>query len=186
MDTPNRIRIEICGSKYVISSPEAPDYVRSLSAEIEDHVKHILDTNNSATLCDAYLLTLLSYADQYRKSEDSCDNLRSQLTEYLEDATKARIEADEGKQEIEKLKRDIVILRQNVESANKSRSDAQQAMQEIIAEREAEAEARRKAEERVQELELEKENEPEPIDPEEVKRLRQEVNFLRQNIGRNH
>lgn len=186
MDTPNRIRIDICGSKYVISSTEAIDYVRSLATEIEDHVKNILDSNSSATLCDAYLLTLLSYADEFRKSEENSNNISTRLTSYLEEATKARIESDETKQEIDKLRRDNAILRQNLESIVEARSEAQQSYSETLEALQAETLARLQAEERVSELEEEKRNGLPPIDPEEMFRLRQEVNFLRQNIGRNH
>lgn len=114
MDTPNKVRIEICGSRYVISSPEPPEYVKRLANEIEEKVKGIMDHNGSATLTDAYLLTLLSYADLYEKSEENADHIRSQLTEYLEDAARARIEADEAKREIDKLRREVNLLRQNI------------------------------------------------------------------------
>lgn len=114
MDKPNKVRIEICGSRYVISSPEPPEYVKRLANEIEDRVQSVINGNSSATLTDAYLLTLLSYADLYEKSEQNADHIRGQLTEYLEDAARARIEADESKREIDKLRREVNLLRQNI------------------------------------------------------------------------
>lgn len=110
----NKIRVEICGSRYVVSSTEPVEYVRRLTNTIENKVKTIMDSSPSVTLNDAYFLVMLGYADLYEKSEQSADHIRSQLTEYLEDATKAKLEADELKKENGKLKREIEILRQNI------------------------------------------------------------------------
>lgn len=110
----NKIRVEICGSRYVVSSNESPEYVKRLVNTIENKVKTIMDSGPSVTLNDAYFLALLSYADLYEKSELNADHIRSQLTEYLEDSTKAKLEVDEYRRENEKLKREIDILRQNI------------------------------------------------------------------------
>lgn len=114
MDITNKVRIEICGAKYVISTTEDPRYVRELAVEIEEKVKNFMETNPSAARADTYMIILLGYVDLYKKSEENTDNIRSQLTQYLEDAARARIEADEYKREIEKLKREINLLRQTV------------------------------------------------------------------------
>ena len=45
-----------------------------------------------------------------KKSEEGADNMRTQLTDYLEDATLARIELDETKRENERLKRRLEML----------------------------------------------------------------------------
>jgi len=50
----------------------------------------------------------------YEKSEQNADHIRSQLTEYLEDSTKAKLEVDELRKENERLRREITILRQNI------------------------------------------------------------------------
>lgn len=110
----NKIRVEICGSRYVVSSNESPEYVKRLVNTIENKVKNDMDSGPSVTLNDAYFLALLSYADLYEKSELNADHIRSQLTEYLEDSTKAKLEVDEYRRENEKLKREIDILRQNI------------------------------------------------------------------------
>lgn len=114
MEITNKVRIEICGAKYVISSTENPKYVKELATEIEEKVRTFMEKNPSAARADAYMIILLGYVDLYKKSEKNTDNIRSQLTQYLEDAARARIEADEYKREIEKLKREVNLLRQAV------------------------------------------------------------------------
>lgn len=103
----NKVRLEICGSDYIISTTEEPDYVKNLALEIEDMANSIMSRNSSTTLNDAFMICTLSYADQYKKSERNADHIRGQLTEYLEDAARARIELDEAKREIDRLKRDL-------------------------------------------------------------------------------
>ena len=73
-----------------------------------------MDSSPNVTLTDAYFLALLSYADLYEKSEQNADHIRSQLTEYLEDSTRAKLEIDQYKRENERLKKEIDILRQNI------------------------------------------------------------------------
>ena len=110
----NKVRVEICGSRYVVSSNEPVEYVKRLTNTIENKVKTIMDSSPSVTLNDAYFLTTLNYADMYEKSEQNADHIRSQLTEYLEDSTKAKLEVDELRKENERLRREITILRQNI------------------------------------------------------------------------
>ena len=110
----NKIRVGICGSRYVVSSTEPVEYVKRLTNTIENKVKTIMDSSPSVTLNDAYFLTTLNYADMYEKSEQNADHIRSQLTEYLEDSTKAKLEVDELRKENERLRREITILRQNI------------------------------------------------------------------------
>ena len=40
----NKIRVEICGSRYVVSSNESPEYVKRLVNTIENKVKTIMDS----------------------------------------------------------------------------------------------------------------------------------------------
>ena len=51
------------------------------------------------------------YKRQGRKASDSADNLRLQIKDYLEDAAKARLQADEMVRENERLQREIQMLR---------------------------------------------------------------------------
>ena len=106
----NKVRIEIAGSRYVIATPEGEERVLSLGREIDAQVRQLMDGNDRVSLNDALVLCCLNYANAYKKSEESADNMRTQLTDYLEDATLARIELDETKRENERLKRRLEML----------------------------------------------------------------------------
>ena len=47
------------------------------------------------------------YLDAYKRSEENADRMRTQISEYLEDAAKARIELDEVKRENAHLRRQL-------------------------------------------------------------------------------
>ncbi|MBQ8598966.1 MAG: cell division protein ZapA [Oscillospiraceae bacterium] len=113
MMQPNKVRIEVYGVKFVINSTESPDYVKSIGKELDDAIRDFMSSHPRSSLTDAYLISLLDYADRLKKSEQNADHLRAQLSDYLEESARAHIEVDEYKREIDKLKREINLLRQS-------------------------------------------------------------------------
>lgn len=59
----------------------------------------------------AALITALSYCDDAHKASSGADNLRSQIKDYLEDSSRSRMEAEEARREIDRMKREIQTLR---------------------------------------------------------------------------
>ena len=106
----NRVRIEVYGSRYVISTPEDESYVRGLAKSLDEQLRSLLENNSGLTLNDALVLCAINFEDAYKKSEASADHMRGQLTDYLEDAARARIELEESKREIERLTRQLERL----------------------------------------------------------------------------
>ena len=105
----NKIKINILGLNYSINTQEDEEEVLKIVDEINSQAKHLV-TDAKISVYDAIVLCLLEYADRYRKSEESADNLRNQLATYIEDASRARIEVDECHRELERLNREIAIL----------------------------------------------------------------------------
>ena len=107
----NRVKLTICGTDCVISSDETESYVRSVGGEVEKSIQAVIEKNPRVSLTMAAILTALTYCDDAYRATASADNLRSQIKDYLEDSSRARLEADEAKREIEKMKREIQTLR---------------------------------------------------------------------------
>ena len=112
MDFINKIKIDIAGSRYVINSKEEPEYVQKLAKEIDSNITTLTQNCISLSLTDALVLTMLNYADNHKKAEHNSDHLRSQISDYLEDAARYRIEVEEAKREIQTLKREIEQLKE--------------------------------------------------------------------------
>lgn len=106
-NTVNRVKILIAGKEYFISTTEEPAYVQELASGIGRQLEALCRRNPSLSAQDALLLCCLGYADETFKAQKSADHLRTQLSEYLGDAARARIEADEARREIERLNRQL-------------------------------------------------------------------------------
>lgn len=106
----NRVKIEILGAEYTIATSEEEEYVHRLAHELDRQVVGLLDHDAKLSPNAALILCALGYADSFHKSEQSADHMRSQLTDYLEDAARARIELDDAKRELDKLRRQIELL----------------------------------------------------------------------------
>ena len=107
MNTINRVRITINGVHYTISTSEPEEYVLGLAQELDEQIKGILEKNPSISFNDVMVLCAINYIDAYKRSEENADRMRTQISEYLEDAAKARIELDEVKRENAHLRRQL-------------------------------------------------------------------------------
>lgn len=107
----NKIRLEICGSTYVICTTDPEDYTLSLAQKLDKAMNEILTATPQASVTTAAVMTGLAYLDELEKSSASADNMRGQIKDYLEDAAKARLEAEEARRELERLRRELSYLR---------------------------------------------------------------------------
>ena len=99
----NRVVVIINGVRYPIKTIENPDYVNELAQQMNIAV-HNLMLSGSLSLNEALVLIGLEYLDSFKKSNTNLDNMRSQLSEYMEDAALARQELSSLKRELERLK----------------------------------------------------------------------------------
>ena len=60
----------------------------------------------------AAIITALSFCDDAHRASAAADNLRSQIKDYLEDAAKAKLAAEEARREVERLRREIGYLKE--------------------------------------------------------------------------
>jgi len=93
----NKVKVVICGKEFSLKTDEAPSYLIGLAKEVDAAVYNMLsESNNSISLQSAALLTALAAYDERRKANDSIDNIRTQIKEYVDDACQARLERDEA------------------------------------------------------------------------------------------
>ncbi len=107
----NKVKLNIYSSEYVICSDETPEYVAALGSEIDDRLGAIMKNNPRISVIQATVLLALEYADKAKKNEKGIEKLRSQIKDYLEDASAARMESELAKREAERLARENEALR---------------------------------------------------------------------------
>lgn len=107
----NRVRLQICGTDYYVTTEDDVEYTQSLGAQLDETISGLMHENERLSLTQAAILASLDAMDAYRKSESSADNLRSQIREYLEDSARARMEVEVSRREVDRLNREIQNLR---------------------------------------------------------------------------
>lgn len=106
-----KISLTIAGESYNISTDDDLEYVSALAAELDEKIRNTLQTNPRISVTQASVLTALDYADMCKKTEDICETLRSQIQDYLEDAARAKTDAEISRKEAEKLAKEIAKLK---------------------------------------------------------------------------
>ena len=98
----NHITVTIADQEYNVVAAEDESYVRKVAAHVDSKVREVLE-NGRISAANAAILAALNIADEYYKEQETSENLRRQLKEYLEEGTKLKMELSEAKREIFKL-----------------------------------------------------------------------------------
>lgn len=98
----NRITVTIAGQEYTLVAMEDESYVRKVAEHVDRKVREVRE-GEKFSLINSAMLAALNIADEYYKEQETSENLRRQLKEYLEEATRLKMELSEAKREIFKL-----------------------------------------------------------------------------------
>ena len=98
----HRVTVTICGNEYTFVAQEDSTYVEKVAAYVDQKMTDILESTKAGQT-DAAVLTAANIADELFKALEIAENLRSQLKEYLDEASKSKNEISELKREIFKL-----------------------------------------------------------------------------------
>ena len=118
-----KVKLNICGLDCVVATDDREEDVREAAKIVEQTIKGIIEHNGRASITLAAIVTALSYYDDMRRAVQSADNLRSQIKNYLEDASRARLEADEARREIERMRKEIRVLRSRLSGGTLSEDE---------------------------------------------------------------
>lgn len=115
----NRVRLTIAGIDLAVASDDTESYIRSVGAEVEKAVREVTEKNPRASMTLAALAAALRFCDEGHRAAAAADNLRSQIKDYLEDASRARAEAETARREAERLRKEMKALREKAAAAAK-------------------------------------------------------------------
>ena len=113
----NKIRLDICGSHYVVMSEESEAYIQDLAARLDEDMNTLMSNMPSASVAAAAIVTALGYLDELKKAESGADHMRSQVHEYLADASRARTEALEAGRKAAALQQEVNELKELIDNA---------------------------------------------------------------------
>ena len=103
----NKVRLVICGNEYNILTDEDVKYVSELGDEVDEKLTKLMRESSRISVTQGAVLLALEYADEARKATESASNLRSQITQYLEDSARAKTELQVAHNEITSLTREL-------------------------------------------------------------------------------
>ncbi len=107
MEPVNTVKLCICGTNYYISTAEDPEYVAKLGDYISNVVEHMMQQNSNLSMTKALLLCCMDTLDELNHANTGADNLRSQIRDYLEDASRSRSEVTELRKELDRIKKEL-------------------------------------------------------------------------------
>ncbi|WMJ21811.1 cell division protein ZapA [Paludicola sp. MB14-C6] len=106
----NKIKIVLCGKEYTIQTDESVSYVKKIAEALDSRIEDFMSQNETVSVTSASMLVSLGLMDDCMKAASDKDNLRKQVIDYLEEATKARTQIMELKKEVEALRQQNEML----------------------------------------------------------------------------
>lgn len=103
--------VRIAGYELSLYSTESLEYTNKVASDVDAKVREVMAENPTFSLTQATMLAAMDLSDQVSKLQQSADNMRSQLKEYLDDTTKAIAERDEARRMAENLKNEIISIK---------------------------------------------------------------------------
>ena len=97
----NKVVVTIGGREYTMLAVEDEAYVHKCADHVDAQLREIL--SGRLSIADAAVLAAMNIADQYFREQEAGENLRRQVKESLEEASRLKMELSEAKREIFKL-----------------------------------------------------------------------------------
>jgi len=105
-------KIRICGNECSILSGESQEFITMLAKDVETRINEVYSANSRTTFGIAAMIASMSLCEELHHIKEGSDNLRAQLKSYLDEASSANTERDSALSEVEKLQRELDMLRQ--------------------------------------------------------------------------
>lgn len=120
-----KVKLTICGSSYIVSTTDSEEYVNQLAERLDNDMTEIMTQNPSASVAASAVISALSYLDELNKNASSTDNMRAQIKDYLEDAAKAKLDAENARRQVEKLTAELEALKAKQAAAAQAEAAAE-------------------------------------------------------------
>lgn len=100
----NKVRVSIAGVSYSLITDETAEYTNEIAAEIDAKMKELQGANPFMSSNQAAVLVAIEFADKAKKTEQVAEGYRSQIKDYLKDASEAQTERDFYKRELDRMR----------------------------------------------------------------------------------
>lgn len=97
-----QVKVTIAGQEFTLLTDGEAAQTQKIAQHVDDQIAQVL-AGGRASLLDGAILAALNISEEYFKEVESADNLRRQMKDYLEEATRLKLELSEAKREIFRL-----------------------------------------------------------------------------------
>ena len=91
----NKVKVTICGTDYFLTTDEPVGAVQDAAARIDAEMRNLLNADDRLSVLKAAVLVALMGATESGKTEQTADNLRGQMLQYLDDNARLRRENEQ-------------------------------------------------------------------------------------------
>lgn len=88
MESKSRVKLKICGNEFIVTSEDSEEYIRKSGEEVEKRIQGIMEQNETFSVSMAAIFAAMEFCDEATKAKISADNLRAQVQEYMNEASK--------------------------------------------------------------------------------------------------
>lgn len=99
----NRVTVTVAERPFTLLTEEEAEFTQRVAQHLDSELSALLE-GGKLSLMDACILGALNITESYFKEQETSENLRRQLKEYLDESTKLKLELSEAKREIFALK----------------------------------------------------------------------------------
>jgi len=99
----NKITVNVAGHDYALLVDENEDYMYRVASVVDQKIRAIVE-NSRVSSNQAAVLACLNVADDLLKASELTEHMRTQLKDYIEEASKAKMEIQELQRELARLK----------------------------------------------------------------------------------
>ena len=99
----NRVTVTIAERQFTLLTDAEPAFTQKVAEHLDGKLSELL-SGGKLSLLDACILGGLNATEDYLNEQETSENLRRQLKEYLEESTKLKLELSEARREIFALK----------------------------------------------------------------------------------
>ena len=115
----NKIRLTIGGLDYYITTDDEIAYMKNLGEELDESMTEMLRDHPRLSQVQSAVLCALDYSDKLHQAEKNSEYLKTQIQVYMEDAAKAKTEAEMARREAERMTKDLRSIRRSIEEKEK-------------------------------------------------------------------
>lgn len=98
----NKIKVVVAERNYILTTSDDAEYVQLVAEYVSEQLEQLSDTSHVSTL-DAAIMTALNTTDSYFKEQETAENLRKQVKQYLDEVNQMKLELSETKRELFRL-----------------------------------------------------------------------------------